>query len=275
MLDYGLEKKEVGLDQEIKNQVVIMAGEIYPFKSKLDGMEEAISLIKVEDEESLKSAVAVSGELSKLKNNIERKRKELTQPLFDGKKRVDSLANGLARRIDSFVAHINGKVKPYLQKKEQERLRKERQAEEARKKAEAEAREREEKERAIREAEEGRQRFEDARERYEMGKAKGEDEGHAARSVKPAIIPEVVPAETKVETSSGSARIEKVTKVYLEDPRQLSDSFMQSIKSNKTWWTALEKALTPLANQLVKQGFTEIPGFQVIKEDVLKTRTRG
>jgi hypothetical protein len=157
-----------------------MLGRFFKFKSKIAQMSDQASAHMVVDDGSLARAVEMGSQATMLRNAIEKRRKEVTQPLLDGKRRIDGAVNRLTTEIDGIVRVLDGRCRPYLAEKERKRV------EAAAQKAAAAA------------SESG-------------GKAP-----HPASAAMP-TIPEVVDDRVKIKTDSGSMTIEKKSVPVIED----------------------------------------------------------
>lgn len=84
----------------------------------------------VTDENTLELATTYTTQAKALAQAIEKKRVELKAPYLEVVRVLDGETKGLKDRTKQIEDHINGKIRPYLQKKDQERREAERKAQE-------------------------------------------------------------------------------------------------------------------------------------------------
>lgn len=264
------------------------------FRGMITGMVEKANAHSVTDDLTNQIAVTMTTQAKKLAKAIEDKRVELKAPYLQ----VTSILDGETKTLKDGLANVqtilNGKITPYLQRKERERQAAERKAREeaeriqreleaaARKKAEEEARIKYEAEKAERErlvAE--RQKAMDAKQ-VEMDRIRAIEEEkrlqeESARQAEiearkaAAMVPEVVtsvPDEIKTVTTSGSADLKKEWAWEIQDFKSLPDEAFQARAKE------IIAALTPYLNAQIKAGIRNIPGVRVFEKATLKTRAK-
>lgn len=236
------------------------------FTKKIGTMAAEADKHQVTDDASNAQAVEMIGQVKKLSNAIEKKRKQVTEPYHFVKKTIDGHCKPIKDSLLSIQRGLESKIRPYLNKKEQERREAERKAQE-----EAARVQRELKEKARQEAEKA---AEEARKKAEAeGLAEEEVEREARKAAAqveeaPVIVAESVPEETKTKTDSGTAALKKEWVWELEDFTELPEEII------KSRWEYIVKAIAPAINARVKAGIRTIPGVKIFKQATVKTSVR-
>lgn len=252
MLDYNNDTKPTQAEnavQEIDTSSALAS--FLKFREVLSKMTAQVEAIAVTDEETLAQASEMANQARKIKNEISKRLKDVTRKYVEAKKNVEGKVKGLLLfKFEDLERMADGKCRPYLLKKEEERRAAERKAQEAAEKARREAEEAEKK-------------------KAQENSAEQAQEPEKDPTPPPApIIPEVVDDKTEVKTDSGSVTIEHEYVPELEDPRAISDECV------KARWKQLEGALLPYARARIKMGDTAVPGFRITKEAKVKRRVR-
>ena len=295
---------EENLQEEIKEEKNVVSVDPFdpvPLIKKFDEFRGLIAVMiekanghSVNDDLTNQTAVTMTTQAKKLAKAIEDKRVELKAPYLQ----ITSILDGETKTLKDGLANVqtilNGKITPYLQKKEQERQESERKAREeaariqreleaeARKKAEEEARIRYEAEKAERErialerqkamdekqAEMDRIRaIEEEKRLQEESARQAETEARKAVSMVPEIVTSI-PDEIKTITTSGSADLKKEWAWEIFDFKAIPDEAYHARSKELT------SALTPYLNAQIKAGIRNIPGVRVFEKATLKTRAK-
>ncbi len=236
------------------------------FNAEIQRMELLAMQVQVQDEESCQLATTYTTQAKKLRQEIDKKHKDLKEPYLVYTRTLDGLRKQLSDRIQGLENTLNRKLLPYIQKKERERQELERKAraEAARLQAELDAKARAE---ADRIAEEARQKA--------LSEQKTEEEAEEAakaavimQTEPPRIVVYDMPPEVKVKTESGTADIKTEWAWEIIDFKALPDEAYQNRCDEVT------KALAPYFNARVKAGVRNIPGVKIYQTTKLNTRTR-
>ncbi len=250
MLDFNTQKQPKGPDTTpTKIDTVSVVGQFFRFQEVLAGLADQVTAIEVTDDDTLAQASEMANQARKIKNQIVKRLKAVTKQYTDAKKEVEGRVKSLLLfKFEELEQKADGKCRPYLLKKEEERIKAER---------EAEARARKEREEADAAA----------KAKAAAGNINDDPADSATKPTPPAfIIPEIIDEKTEVKTESGTAGIEYEYVVTLDDPRAISDECI------KARWKYLESALLPYARARVKMGDRSIPGFTIKKEAKIKRR---
>lgn len=218
------------------------------FKTKILEMKAEVNEVTVKDAASSAQASEMAAQARKLSNVIAKEQKRATAPYHEVKQFVDGLCKGLRDELSSIQNSAEAKNRSYLI--EQERLRQEA-AEKARREAEASRREAEEKAKAEAEAK-----------AKELG-VSPEEVALEPVAVAPVYIP---PPQIKVETESGTQKIEFDMQWEIGDFRALPDECLQARAEQ------LKAAVAPWINAKKKAEIYNIPGVVFSKVQVVKTR---
>ena len=224
------------------------------YVEKIDGMNQAAALHKVVDDESNASAVEMTTQAKKLAQAIAKQHKDIKAPYLAVIQPLDAFKKGLSDKLATIQGILNGKITPYLRKKEDERREAERKArEEARRiQAELEAK-------AKAEAEAERKRLE------------AENKPEEAAAVVPEVVPQVVAqvdTETKTVTETGSAKLKTEWTFEILSFKDLPDAaFIER-------HDAVQAALSPWVRRQVAAGIRNVPGVRIFEQSKIDTRTR-
>lgn len=215
------------------------------FMSMADAMEAEVRDLVVDSDQAQADANEKMGQVRQLKNRIEKQRKDVIAPYNSVVGAINKPCKKLQDKLDGIFRHVQNAIRPYM-------IEKDRQRREAEAAAAAEAkRQQEEYERQLREAEQ---------KRLESG-----NDQEVPDPVPPVTVVHDVPKETKISTDSGSSKLETVKKVRLVDIRQISDACIKARLEH------IEKAVMPWANNMLKAGIENLPGFEVYEEQEVKT----
>ena len=191
------------------------------FHDEVDKMAQKAQSIVVIDDASCHIATLMEGQAGQLYNALEKTRVKEKAPYKKMTDYIDGNIGGLAKRIQQIRQRFNLPITQYLAKKENERREAERKAKEeaARLQAELDEKARIEREKA---AEEARLKA------IEEGKTKKQAEAeakHAAALVEdaPTIVMEA-PAELKINTDAGSAKLAESWDFEILNPMMLPES---------------------------------------------------
>jgi hypothetical protein len=259
--------------------VALMKGRFFEFRGVLVELRDASRSIIVDDDAGLDSAETLRGKIKSAMTQIENRRKDVTNPLVEDKREVDAFANNLKADCAMIIKAIDDVTNPYLIRKEKERKEKaaeqQRLFEEQRRKSIAEA---------AAEAEAAQKRAAELAEKGEPpADAKTEKSGSPLKPGdlfrKPEVtqsgggsvlIPEIVPTETKVSTSAGSAKVEveRIPEVVNLAAVCTDQGFIQA----RAKW--LEEQALIYARQSLKMGVENIPGVVFKDVPVVKRRSR-
>jgi hypothetical protein len=210
------------------------------FRKKLEAMEREVDALKVTDSETAARAVAMAGQVASLGNRIKKASEIKLAPFKAIIKSVRDYCLPIEKQCDALKGKAEKKNLDWMI--EQDRIRRE-----AREKAEADARK--------------------IREEQEKKRKKAEAEN---RKPEPEITPVVpfVPSETKIETESGTQKLEYEMIAELVDVSKLPKACL------KARWKFIIAAVQPWANDQIAAGNYDLPGFVVSKQPVQKTRTK-
>ena len=234
------------------------------YHSEIDKMaNQAMGLI-ITDDASLKLAVEMTTQAKALFQQIDKQRIKEKAPYKNIVDVLDGETGGLKKRTAQIEVHLNGKIQPYLQKKEAERREKERLAAVEAAKVQAELDAKAESER-LAAAETARQAAIDAG----LTKREADAEAIAAAAMVEAAPVVVAQAteETKVLTDTGSAKLDERWVFDVVNFKEIPDDIYESRRIE------IIKAMTPMVNAKIKAGMRNIPGLKIYKEVQIKTRT--
>jgi len=236
------------------------------YKAEISNMEIMAMSLEVSDEKTAGKAAEYTTQARKLASVLDKKRQEEKAPYLAVTSVLDKHVKGLTDALAGVQRIVNGKLQPYLQKKEQERI-------EAQRKAEAEARAIQAKLDAE-EAEKRRQAEEAARlEALQNGADHSEAEEAAkvaAAMIEPApvVVAQAIPDETKTSTESGTVALKKEWTFEILNLRELPDQCLEDRKEH------IIKAVSPWVSNQIKAGIRNIPGVNVFEQSIIKTRTK-
>lgn len=229
---------------------------------EIDRMSKLAMGLKVIDDASNQNATLLTTQAKNIEKAIEKKRIELKEPYLRVTSVLDSETKSLKDRLIMVQKHINSLISPYLQKKENERREAERKAKEeaARLQAELDEKARIEREKA---AEEARLKA------IEEGKTKKQAEAEAKQAAAlvedaPTIVMEA-PAELKINTDAGSAKLAESWDFEILNPMMLPESAFKIRREQ------VIAAMKPWVSSQVKNGIREISGVRIFKVAKLKT----
>jgi len=237
------------------------------YHSEIDKMaNQAMGLI-ITDDASLKLAVEMTTQAKALFQQIDKQRIKEKAPYKNIVDVLDGETGGLKKRTAQIEVHLNGKIQPYLQKKDAERREKERLA--------AVEAARIQKELDDKAAAERQKASDDAK---AAALAEGMDEREAALLAHnaallvedaPVVVAQVV-EETTVKTETGSAKLQESWTFEIIDIRGMPNEAFENRKAE------VIKALSPWVNNQVKAGARNIPGVKIFKAAKVQTRvSRG
>jgi len=235
------------------------------YEDQIDTMAMTIRGIEVIDDTTCHTATLYTTQAKKLRQTVDAEHKRLKEPYLNVTRELDGFRKRISDRIQDIEDMVNGKIRPYLQQKENERREAERKAREeaARLQAELDARARAE---AMRLADEARQKA--------LAEKKSKAEAEAAAKAaevmaEPApIIVVAIEKETKAVTESGTAKLKEEWTWAITNFKDLPDAAFDFRKDEVT------KALSPWINAQVKAGIRNIPGVKIFKQTIINTRTR-
>lgn len=257
---------------------------------RVQGMARDAIALTVDDEESLKFAVALGGEASKIAKRIDAKRKEVTADASDFVKSVNGFCKDYTDRLGEVVTITKTKVGQYQHQVELERRRQEeaarkaaqelqdklrREAEEMNRKAREEAARQAEEEAKARFAKEAEERAkkeaeskaqEEARkireaEEIEAAKKKAEEEAAKHEIQAPTVLAPVIPVQEKVtrtDTGASSYQVKTWKAEIISEadvPREFCSVDMKKI------------------NDAVKMGIRAVSGVRIYEETSTRYRT--
>ena len=264
--------------------VSMMKGRFFEFKESLDGVLSAAGSIVVTNDVALASAVELQSQVKRLMSDIENRRKDVTAPLVEDKRQVDGFANGLKVKCGDIILLLKAVVDPYLMGKERERKKKEDDQaaflEAQRKKsivdAAAEAQAAQD---AAAETQAARDAAAEIVARANPFVTKGKPHGGgrvgpgpigkmAPVTHQPALIPEIVPDQTKIQTASGSVTVGTDTVPEIVNlAAAVSDPGF--IRARSKW---LEPQVLTYARQCLKMGKKNLAG--VVFKDIQSAKSR-
>jgi len=237
------------------------------FHGEIDKMANKSMGLMVMDDQSLELATVFTTQAKALAQAVEKQRIEVKAPYLKVTAILDGETKGLKDRLLQIQGHLNGKITPFLQKKEAERKEKERLAAAEAAKIQADL---------DKKAEEARQKAAEEAKAAAlaagMSKKKAEQEAQAAAALvedAPIFVAQVV-EETKVQTETGSAKLKEEWTFEIIDIRGMPNEAFENRKAE------VIKALSPWVNNQVKAGARNIPGVKIFKSAKVQTRvSRG
>lgn len=235
------------------------------FHGEIDVMANKSMGLMVTDDASLQTATTYTTQAKALAQAIDKKRVELKAPYLEVVKVLDGETKELKDRTAQIQDHLNGKIQPYLTKKENERREAERKAQEERDRIQRELDAKAEAERQAA-AEAARK----AAEASGLTKQEAEEAANMAAAMveaAPVIVAQELPTETKIQTESGTAKLKEEWSFTIEDIKAMPDAAFEARK------TEVIKALSPWVNNQVKAGARNIPGVKIFKVAKVATRT--
>jgi hypothetical protein len=260
MLDFKTEsksveetKRESGPPAAINTTAVLC--QFFKFNGKLASMRSEAENIAVVDDDSLANATAMANQARKIKGKISKRLKEVVSPWVDAKRSVEGrIRDLLIEPFSNLEKTLDGKINPYLLKKEQER----KVAEDA-----AAAKIREVQAQADR-------KVVDLRARTGGGSPAHAPLEPPPSPAPPVLVPEIVEDQTKVQTDSGSATVDTVPVPYVLD--------LSKAVSNPAFIKANSKLLTErvlvFSRNMIKTGNRNIPGVEVRDEPKITRRIK-
>jgi len=237
------------------------------YHSEIDKMGNKSMGLMVTDDQSLELATVFTTQAKALNQTIEKKRVEVKAPYLEVVKVLDGETKGLKDRLLQIQAHINEKIRPYLQKKEAERLEAEKLAQAEAARVQKELNDKAEAERQAA-AEAARQ----AAIAAGMSKKKAEAAAQAAAAMvedAPTVVAQTLPYETKVTTETGSAKLKEEWTFTILNIKELPDAAFEARK------TEIIKALSPWVRAQINAGTRNIPGVKIFKQAKINTRVSG
>lgn len=235
------------------------------YVARIDDMDSQALALQVVDDDSNHIAVEMTNQAKKLVQIIGKKHQKLKAPYLAVTQPLDAFKKKLSDRLQQTQRTINGKIQPYLQKKEQERR-------EAERKAQGAARKEQERLDAIaraeadRLAEEARQKA--LAEKKTAEEAEAEAQAAAALAEPAPVVVAEMETETKTVTDAGTAKLKYEWAWEIEDFLKLPKEAYQNRCDEVT------KALAPWINYQVKAGIHNISGVKVFQTTKIDTRTR-
>jgi hypothetical protein len=224
------------------------------------------SAINIQDDNSLKFAVALGGEAKKIVKAIDAKKKDVTADASEYVKSVNGFCKIFTDRLATVEATVKQKITQYQSKIELERRRQEeatrKAAAELQAKLDAEAAEinRKAREEATRKAEEEARSKKASDAEIEAAKKAAGEEAENHQITAPTLPEMVVPKQetvTRTETGTSSYQV-KTWKCFVDCPSLVPREYC--VPDGR------------LLNQAVKMGIREIPGCRI--EEVADTRFR-
>jgi hypothetical protein len=235
------------------------------FHGEIDLMANKSMGLMVIDDNSLSVATTYTTQAKALAQAIEKKRVELKAPYLEVVKVLDGETKHLKDRTAEIQQHLNGKIQPYLTKKENERREAERKAQEERDRIQKELDDKAEAERQA--AAEAARKAALAEGMTKREAAILAQQAAAMVEAAPVVVAQEMPAETKVSTESGTAKLKEEWSFEITDIKALPDAAFESRKAE------VIKALSPWVNNQVKAGARNISGVKIFKVAKVATRT--
>ena len=237
------------------------------YHSEIDKMSNQSMGLMVTDDKSLELATVFTTQAKALAQAVEKQRVEAKAPYLKVTAILDGETKGLKDRLLQIQGHLNGKITPFLQKKDAERREKERIAAVEAAKIQAELDAKVEAER-LAVAEAARQDAIDDG----LTKREADVEAIAAAAMvaaAPIVVAQVV-EETTVKTETGTAKLKEKFVGELIDIRLIPDACIEAR------WNDLKKAVQPFINAQIAAGARNVPGFKIYKTAQVSTRvSRG
>jgi hypothetical protein len=224
------------------------------------------SAINIQDDNSLKFAVALGGEAKKIVKAIDAKKKDVTADASEYVKSVNGFCKIFTDRLATVEATVKQKITEYQSKIELERRRQEeatrKAAAELQAKLDAEAAEinRKAREEATRKAEEEARSKKASDAEIEAAKKAAGEEAAKHEIQAPQLPDMIIPKQesvTRTETGTSSYQV-KTWKCFVEYPSLVPREYC--VPDGR------------LLNQAIKMGIREIPGCRI--EEVADTRFR-
>jgi len=235
------------------------------YVAEIDSMDTQAMALQVVDDDSNHLAVEMTTQAKKLDQIIGKKHKALKAPYLAVTQPLDGFKKKLSDRLQQTQRIINGKIQPYLQKKEQERREAERKAQEAARKEQARL-DAIAKAEADRLAEEARQKA--LAEKKTEAEAEAEAQVAAAMAEPAPVVVAEMETETKTVTDAGTAKLKTEWAWQIKNFKELPNEAYQNRCDEVT------KALAPWINYQVKAGIHNISGVKVFQTTKIDTRTR-
>ena len=234
------------------------------YVAEIDSMDAQATALQVVDDDSNHLAVEMTTQAKKLDQIIGKRHKALKAPYLAVTQPLDGFKKKLSDRLQQTQRIINGKIQPYLQKKEQDRR-------EAALKAQEIARKEQERLDAIAKAEADRLADEARQKALAEKKTEAEAEAEAqaaAAMAEPApVVVAEMETETKTVTDAGTAKLKVDWSWEIVNFLHLPIEAFEMRKDEVT------KALAPWINAQVKAGIRMVPGVKVFQTTKIDTRT--
>jgi len=237
------------------------------YHSEIDKMANKSMGLMVTDDASLKLAVEMTTQAKALFQKIDKQRIKEKAPYKNIVDVLDGETEALKKRTAQIELHLNGKIQPYLTKKETERKEKERLAavEAAIVQADLDLKAAEERQKA---ADEARK----AAKKAGLNEQEADAEAQAAAAMvedAPVIVAQTIADETKVSTDTGTAKLKEEWTFTILNIKEIPDAAFETRKAE------VIKALSPWVNNQVKAGIRNIPGVKIFKQAKISTRVSG
>lgn len=234
-----------------------------PFHAEIDRMANTAQAARVTTDEELETVTLLTNQTKQLEKAIEKTRVQEKEPYLKVTSVLDSETKGLKDRLLQIKKHLDGLITPFLQKKEAERRDAERKAQAERDRIQKELDDKAQKEREAA-ADEARKKAE----AEGLSKKQAEEAAKQAAAMvedAPVIVMDA-PAETKVQTEAGSAKIKDEWTFEIMNCAGLPTAAY--IARNEQ----VKAALSPWVSAQVKAGIREISGVRIFKAVKLETR---
>jgi uncharacterized membrane protein YqiK len=234
---------------------------------RVEKMKRDAENVEVENDESLKYAVALGGEAKKIVKGLDAKRKDVTAEASDFVKSVNGFVKMFTDSLDTVEKTLKKKIGDYQYKVELERREQERKAREATEalqrklREEAEEANRKAREEAARIAEEAARARAASQAEIDAARKKAEEEAKRNEIEAPTVMAPVIPEVQKVthtETGTSSYQVKSWKAEIINEaevPREYCSPDMRKI------------------NDAVKMGAREVKGVRIYEETSTRFRT--
>lgn len=228
-----------------------LVGLLAKYEGEIERMRDLAWQVAVVDDESCELATTYTTQSKKLRQIIDKEHKRLKEPYLNVTRHLDGFRKAISDRIQDIENHLNRKILPYQQKKEQERQAAERKAREEAAKLQAELN-------AKAKAEAQR-----------LAEKMKITEDEASKFIEPApIIVANVPEEVKTITETGSSKLKEAWAWEIEDFKSIPNDIYEMRKDH------VIKALAPAINARIAAGIRNIEGIKIFKTAKIETRVK-